>query len=79
MEPKVDRIFSSADAAEEGEMVNMEGPADIIVYLDNGEKFISSFFTCAGIQKMQKEHQEYRGIFRRDLLLDQTHDNCKRL
>lgn len=55
MNVKVAYIHSSAADFGEDSKEYVHGPADIIVYLTNHEKYIASFFSYAHIQEIQRE------------------------
>ena len=57
MELKVKRIHLTADSSIDPANGFDKGITDVIVYLENGKKFIASFFTYSNILDMQIRRQ----------------------
>lgn len=57
MELRVKRIHLTADSSIDHTNGSCQGNTDVIVYLENGKKFIASFFTYSNILDMQIHHQ----------------------
>ena len=58
MELKVQRIHLTADSSIEKTNGSDYENTDVIVYLENGKKFIASFFTYSNILDLQIQHQQ---------------------
>ncbi len=58
MEFKVKRIHLTAESSNENNYDPKDGNTDVIVFLENGKKYIASFFAYANIQKLQLKHQQ---------------------
>jgi hypothetical protein len=57
MELKVKRIHLTADSSINPNNRLDKGITDVIVYLENGKKFIASFFAYSKILDMKNRHQ----------------------
>ncbi|MEZ5082217.1 MAG: hypothetical protein R2750_02000 [Bacteroidales bacterium] len=58
MEPRVLKIHLSADCCHEKDIDSCQGNTDVIVYLENGKKYIASFFTYTNIHDMHMRHKQ---------------------
>jgi hypothetical protein len=58
MELKVNRIYLTAESCSENNFDPKNGSTDVIVFLENGKKFIASFFTYASINEIRRKHQK---------------------
>ncbi|GEM_PF-6065513 len=57
MKLKVIQIYNSTNLKDNSPK-QLKGLADILVYLDNDEQYISSFLTYAGIKEIAIKHQK---------------------
>jgi hypothetical protein len=57
MELRVKHIHLSALNGNESNNGSGHGSTDVIVYLENGRKFVASFFSYSNILEMQIHHQ----------------------
>lgn len=55
---KVNKIYSSADNREGETFDHRKGNTDIVVLLNNGKKYIASFFTYENIEKIRRQNQQ---------------------
>lgn len=57
MELSVKSIHLTAEAGEQGDFDPKKGNTDVIVFLENGKKYIASFFAYGNIESLQLKHQ----------------------
>jgi hypothetical protein len=57
MEFKVKRIHLTAESGETGTFDPRLGNTDVVVFLENGKKYIASFFSYANIEQMRLQNQ----------------------
>lgn len=58
MSLKIQQLFVIAEQLESNIVNDKFNYSDVIVYLENGEKYIASFFTYASIKRLRKRHQK---------------------
>lgn len=55
--PQIKEIWIEADQWAEGEWDSEDDNSDVIVTLDNGEKWVASFFTFRNIQTLREKNK----------------------
>ena len=58
MESTVKTIHLTANYGNQNDFDPQRGNTDVVVSLDNGEKYIASFFAYANIEDMRNQHQK---------------------
>jgi len=58
MEFKVNKIHLTADDIHDNNYDPKKGNTDVIVFLDNGKKYIASFFAYANMYEIKLHHQK---------------------
>jgi hypothetical protein len=58
MEIKVNRIYLTAENSSENNLDPKNGSTDVIVFLENGKKYIASFFAYENINEQRSKHQK---------------------
>ena len=58
MELKVDRIYLTAQGSPENNSDPKNSSTDVIVFLENGKKYIASFFAYANINEIRRKHKK---------------------
>jgi hypothetical protein len=58
MELKVNRIYLTAENSSEKNLDPKHGSTDVIVFLENGKKYIASFFAYENINEQRRKHQK---------------------
>lgn len=55
---KIAELYLSIETLDESEASVSGDHTDVVVKLDNGQKYIASFFTCKSIEQLKLDHQK---------------------
>jgi hypothetical protein len=55
---KVKRIYLTAESSNKNNYNPKDGNTDVVVFLENGKKYIASFFAYANINEMRLQHRQ---------------------
>jgi hypothetical protein len=72
MELKVKRIHLTADGEETSTFDTKSGNTDVVVFFENGKKYIASFFSYANIDQMRLQNRKTGNFLNESYFWDQN-------